>query len=258
MLTYNRNCNCTLRADEIIIYLARDSFFGISNLQNFVRFALLQTFASSIPKTLWSGFQDGTPTSIINKTIPMHIYLRSENKSSLAALLSEDSKRKRQRTNTINIKMTFISWLLEFTAGAIIIPTRYYSPTVGRWVAGADIVLNFILIPASYVMHNEVNRKVIIADGWIRGCRRLLTSSTPTVDPAQNNDQGAINNPGSVPPPIRTIAGNIKALDSVKNKDNAVPGQRNIRIKHPTNELKPTPNNIELLPNLPNTPEQRM
>ena len=106
-------------------------------------------------------------------------------------LLSEESRRKRKRSNAINIQITFITWLLEFSAG-ILCAVVYFtaSKVASRWLAFLDMTLNFILIPSSYIINNDVNKAVIIAHGWIQGFRRMFSLTTPD-EPNQDNGNAA-------------------------------------------------------------------
>ena len=108
--------------------------------------------------------------------------------------------------------MTFISWSLEFIAGLIIFLFWFIkNPVVVKWLALLDIVINFILIPISYVLNNDINKAVIVAQGWVQGFRRLINRES-RVAPKQNN---GVENPGNanpVPVPIPTSSRNISEL----------------------------------------------
>ena len=143
---------------------------------------------------------------------------RRENRGRVAALLSEESKRKRQRINTTNIQITFVAWILEFTAGLIHLPVRFIKDkSIARLLIVLDIIVNFILIPIVYVLNNDVNKGIIVAEGWFQGFRKLI-SRRSTVVPEQNNEgenPGNPNpNPNPIPAPIPTISANIAALET--------------------------------------------
>ena len=121
-------------------------------------------------------------------------------------MLYEETKRKRQRTKTINIQITVISWSLEFIAGLIFILIWFIENR--RIVIISDMVVNFILIPLVYVMNNDVNKGIIVAEGWLRGFRRLINQRF-TVVPNQNNEGENPGNRNPVPAPIPSISRNI-------------------------------------------------
>ena len=144
----------------------------------------------------------------------IHICSRSEHRGHVRALLTEEAKLKRQRTNTVNIQITFISWLLELIGGLIILPIRFIEVKwIVRWLILSDIVVNFILIPIVYVLNNDVNKGIIVAEGWLRGFRMLMNRRS-IVAPEQNNEEHNPGNPNLVPVPIPTISGNIAELEN--------------------------------------------
>ena len=109
--------------------------------------------------------------------------------------------------------MTFISWFLEFCTGAVGVGIRLLNGLdvdIIRWVVFVDTCLNFIIIPSSYILNNEVNKKLIIADGWCKGFGQLLHQNS--VNPVQNEEVELVVVPDAIPRPIPTISGNIKAL----------------------------------------------
>ena len=82
------------------------------------------------------------------------INFRWENGEALEKLLSEDSRRKRNRNITINIQMTAISWLVEFVAGIIVLVTATFimNDATSQILAVTDSFLCFVVIPSSYIL----------------------------------------------------------------------------------------------------------
>ena len=101
-----------------------------------------------------------------------HIFHRSQNKSFLETVLSEESRIKRRRINKVNIQITAIAWSIEFATGLIACSLRAQAQnpdssvelTVG--IILIDACLNFIIIPSVYLLNNESNKKRIINEGW--------------------------------------------------------------------------------------------
>ena len=97
---------------------------------------------------------------------------RSQNKSFLETVLSEESRIKRRRINKVNIQITTIAWSIEFATGLIACSLRAQSQnpdssvelTVG--IILIDCCLNFIIIPSIYLLNNENSKKRIIDEGW--------------------------------------------------------------------------------------------
>ena len=87
------------------------------------------------------------------KNLPL---LLSRQDNRISVILSEESKRIRVRNHTVNIQMTFISWLLELIAGLsglsvtfTLFLQRSVNPIIFKSVMLLDMPLNFILIPLS-------------------------------------------------------------------------------------------------------------
>ena len=123
--------------------------------------------------------------------------------------LSKQSRRRREQLNTVNIEITFISWLLEFISGWFIIAAILsISETLSSYLAYADFILNFILIPGIYVMNNQLTKRIIAFESYWKGFRDIIHS-----------DSGQSANNGTQDPvevfnfrPIPTISGNIRLL----------------------------------------------
>ena len=78
--------------------------------------------------------------------------------------------------------MTVISWLIEFIAGVFIMTISASIEYGVRWgpaIFIPDICVNFIVIPASYLFNNEVNRSLIAVEGWCRGINRAIFPHQP-------------------------------------------------------------------------------
>ena len=111
--------------------------------------------------------------------------------------------------------MTTISWCLEFTTG-ILAMLLNFSATDGLntlFVFLGDAVLNFIVIPGSYLFNNEATRQTIIAEGWRKWFNNFFRSNRVT--PAANDEDAPAEAPiapDPAPRPIPTISGNIYAL----------------------------------------------
>ena len=140
-------------------------------------------------------------SNVLEGCIYLHIYIynrRSENKINFDACLSEESKIKRHRTKTINLQMTFISWLLEFVAGlsSLLILASHLSParhfiidSYGRLLLFFfPVFLNFIMIPSSYLLNTEICKTFIIAQGWWKWFKNIVSPESTT--PPQNAGLG--------------------------------------------------------------------
>ena len=98
--------------------------------------------------------------------------IRCESKETILASLSEESKTKRRRRNKIGIQITFISWILEFLGGTIVL-LRYFlfqTNNGGEWLdrlfALFDFFFCIVLVPLSYLLNDEAVKLAIEVKGW--------------------------------------------------------------------------------------------
>ena len=113
--------------------------------------------------------------------------------------------------------MTVFSWSLEFITGLVLlaINIKIRNPETNvdliSFMVIFDAFLNFIIIPSSYILNNEVMKKIIMSEGWgkiFRGCKK-----SNKIDPDRNYLEGNGGEVANVQPvPIPTVSGNIKAL----------------------------------------------
>ena len=123
--------------------------------------------------------------------------------------------------------MAVISWSLEFIAGlvALAVNLEIHDPesNVDFITCGVivDALLNFIIIPSSYIMNNEVMKKIIIAEGWCRSIGRHMLPKKVTPSQSENvvhqNEREANNRPTT---PISTVSCSIQSLVSAESKIN--------------------------------------
>ena len=113
--------------------------------------------------------------------------------------------------------MTTMSWCLECTTGILALVLMHGSFTDELAISAfflADVCLNFIVIPSSYIFNNEATKQDIISDGWYKWFNNFFRSNT--VVPATNENPEAPIALKPVPRPISTISGNINALSTGK------------------------------------------
>ena len=138
-------------------------------------------------------------SNVLEGCIYAHIYIhnrRNENKGLVDALLSEASRIKRNRTKTINIQMTCISWSLEFVAGLfgilqlmagwLRLVTQLQSATIFLSLILLSVSLNFVIIPGTYLLHTDMCKAFVITQGWWKSFKTLF--SLNRVAPIQNVD----------------------------------------------------------------------
>ena len=132
-------------------------------------------------------------SNLLEGCIYTHIFIhnrRSENRGVINALLSEEARIKRYRKKTINIQMTCISWSLEFVSGLIgmlQLVTQMKSASIFLPLAVFSTLLNFIIIPTTYLLNTELCKAFIFAQGWWKAFRILVSSNR--VAPSQNSQE---------------------------------------------------------------------
>ena len=105
------------------------------------------------------------------------IYIRSaifvlRKDEHVKALLSEDSILKRRRQNIIGMKITAISWMLEFLSGFISLLRFWHYQTIKEHQLMDKMfhlfgnALTTIFIPGSYLLNDEAKKLFILARGW--------------------------------------------------------------------------------------------
>ena len=145
-------------------------------------------------------------SNVLEGCIYLHIYIynrRSENKSTVDACLSEESKIKRHRTKTINLHMAIVSWSIEFVGGlsSLLIFAIHLSPALhfildsyGRvFLYFLPLFCNFIMIPTSYLLNTEIRKTFIIAQGWWKWFKNIFSLESTT--PSQNAGHDQNKNP---------------------------------------------------------------
>ena len=105
-------------------------------------------------------------------------YFRTDDGSRVSQLLSEESKIKRNRKTAIGIQTTTISWVLEFSGGAIVLLSYCLIEDRDELTDFITLLLvvclNFILIPASYLMIPAKCKQDILEKGWYKSLQILI------------------------------------------------------------------------------------
>ena len=177
-------------------------------------------------------------SNIFEGLIYLHIFIydrKSKSEGVVSAMLSEKVRIKRQRRKTINIQMTIISWLIEFISGIAILAMYFLfkEANIVTLFAMFNTFLNFVIIPGTYILHTEVCRTLVVAQGW---SLTIIRMCHPTrVSPLQDEDQNSDEHHNDVPPrqampqPIPTISGNISARQNGTQRQNVIIEMKRLR-----------------------------
>ena len=140
-------------------------------------------------------------------------------------LLSKDSRARRSKRQVINLQMAVIAWSLEFISGLLLLIYWFLSEDKNHQLAliMTDILLRFIVIPGSYLLNTEVNKALIVAEGWWKSLRTTFRSNK--IQPSNNQNQQnnlelilITRRLRPIPNPISSITGNIIALNNLKEE----------------------------------------
>ena len=107
---------------------------------------------------------------------------RSDGKDFLKEALSEDARRYRRQNISVNIKITFLSWILECLEGATII--LVWALGFGKkshkvsGIIGPLIV--FIATPCTYILNRETTKQIIVMENWLKGLRSTFMNAEET------------------------------------------------------------------------------
>ena len=121
--------------------------------------------------------------------------------------------------------MAVIAWSLEFISGLLLLIYWFLSEDKNHQLAliMIDILLRFIIIPGSYQLNTEVNKALIVAEGWWKSLRTTFSSNK--IQPSFNeNEQNNLElmpktrRLRPIPNPISSILGNLMALNNSKSE----------------------------------------
>ena len=179
------NTNTTIKLHQSPIFILYDEYVPFA-----IKF-ILGIASTAMKLVVFSNILEGC--------LYAHIYIqnrRSEN--AVDASLSEEVKVKRHRQKTINLQMTLISWSLEFVTclvGMLQLVNHIRLANQFLHLALLSIVLNFVIIPSTYLLHTEICKTFVIAQGWWKSFRTLFSSNR--VAPAQNENKEGDRNPNA-------------------------------------------------------------
>ena len=113
---------------------------------------------------------------------------------SMKEALSDFSQNVRSQTRTINIKVTFISWIVEFVTGiTFLLFTRFGNVRFRPYYTLLYVTSMGVFVPFTYIINRDVTKEKILLRGWNNGIRSIFTPDTrvapveePNVIPLRN------------------------------------------------------------------------
>ena len=93
-------------------------------------------------------------------------------------MLSENAKARRRKVNDVNIKVTFMIWLIEFVGSFILI---FIPKIVGHGQVGTGagaiftVSLYFVLLPFTYLINSSDIKRTIVDESWFHAVRGIFS-----------------------------------------------------------------------------------
>ena len=107
------------------------------------------------------------------------IFFRSDGKEFLKDALSEESRAYRRKTLGVNIKITFLSWVLECLEGTcILLVCAFGGERSFRVCAILITILVFIITPCTYILNRETTKQIIVLESWFKGIRAIFMGTS--------------------------------------------------------------------------------
>ena len=99
-------------------------------------------------------------------------------------MLSDKTKVRRRKLLEVNIKVTFILWLIEFIGSISLIfaPTIFGHGQVGTMAGRSFVALfYFVLLPFFYLVNDSDVKSTIAEESWFRAIRGIFNRSNVQV-----------------------------------------------------------------------------
>ena len=124
---------------------------------------------------------------------------RSNGREFLRDALSEESRAYRRKTLGVNIKITFLSWVLECLQGVGIMLVWAFGGERSTRISNILITIMVnVITPCTYILNRETTKQIIVLENWFTGVRAIFMRTTEAqseVDRLQRERQNAaINN----------------------------------------------------------------
>jgi hypothetical protein len=102
--------------------------------------------------------------------------------------LSEFSQNVRSRNRTINIKVTFISWVVEFVTGTTFLLLTIFGNVQFRPYYSLFYMTSMgVAVPFTYVINRDVTKEKILIRGWHFGIRSIFKTDAQVTPSEKRN-----------------------------------------------------------------------
>ena len=104
---------------------------------------------------------------------------RSDGKDFLKKSLSENARKYRRQNISVNIKLTFLSWIFECLEGAaIILVWALGFGEKSHKISGLLVpFFTLVAIPCTYILNRETTKQMIVMEDWLKGLRSTFMNA---------------------------------------------------------------------------------
>ena len=116
-------------------------------------------------------------------------HFRKENKDLLQRTLSDEARQRRSHRNKTSLKISFLSWLVEFITGVVVIIDYFGSVSDSNfyqwmyWITGLDVFLCGVVVPSAYILNTEAIKECLNNLGWVKTFRKFYSRNDARVFP---------------------------------------------------------------------------
>ena len=104
-------------------------------------------------------------------------------------MLSDEARQNRSHRYKISLQISFLSWLVEFITGSIVIVDYFWSISDSDfyhwmyWITALDVFLCGVIVPIAYILNTEVIKSYLYNSGWMITFKKLFSRDDVRVFP---------------------------------------------------------------------------
>ena len=104
-------------------------------------------------------------------------------------MLSDEARQNRSHRYKVSLQISFLSWLVEFTTGSVVIVDYVWSLSDSDfyhwmyWITALDVFLCGVIVPSAYILSTEVIKGYLYNSGWVMMFKKLFSRNDVRVYP---------------------------------------------------------------------------
>ena len=104
-------------------------------------------------------------------------------------MLSDEARQNRSHRYKVSLQISFLSWLVEFTTGSVVIVDYVWSLSDSDfyhwmyWIIGLDVFLCGVVVPSAYILNTEAIKECLNNLGWVKTFRKFYSINDTRVFP---------------------------------------------------------------------------